>query len=214
MNRALRLGAAGLGAAVLAALAVPGAAQAPADARKPCVHTLVAMEDNVDSAHAHAGDVFRFRLVDAATAPDGTPVPAGSLGYGVVANASHADRGGRAGYLALETRFLVLDNGAHVAAIIDRVHDEASTAVGATANAPGLLGLIPIVGYAVGGYDAMHHGKDATIPRGTRVGVFLGDDTALGACRPLATGEAPPPPPTPSPAPATAPSPAPTAASR
>ena len=219
MNRATRFAAAGLGVALLAAVAVPGAAQAPADARKPCVRTLVAMEDSVDSAHARAGDVFRFRIVDAATAPDGTAVPAGTLGYGVVANASHADRGGRAGYLALETRFFVLENGAHVPAIVDRARDEASTAVGATANAPGLLGLIPIVGYAVGGYDAMHHGKDATIPRGTRVGVFVGDDAALGACRPLAAGESPPPlapaqSPAPATAPATAPSASPTAATR
>ncbi len=210
----MRFVAAGLGAAVLAALAAPGAAQTPADARKPCVRSLVAMEDSVDSARAHAGDVFRFRLVDAATAPDGTAVPAGSLGYGVIANASHADRGGRAGYLALETRFVVLDSGAHLAAIIDRVHDEASTAVGATANAPGLLGLIPIVGYAVGGYDAMHHGKDATIPRGTRVGVFLGDDAALGVCRPLTAGESPPPAPAASPVPATTPTASATAAIR
>jgi hypothetical protein len=200
-NPATRFAAAALAVAMLAALAAPGLAQTPADTRKPCVRTLVAMEDNIDSAHTRAGDAFRFRIVDAATAPDGTTVPAGTLGYGVVANASHADRGGRPGYLALETRFFVLDSGAHMPAIIDRARDEASTATGATANAPGFLGLIPLVGYAVGGYDAMHHGKDATIPRGTRVGVFVGDDAALGTCRPLATGESPPPAPAQSPAP-------------
>ena len=48
--------------------------------------------------------------------------------------------------------------------------------------------MIPIVGYAVGGYDSLHHGKDATIPRGTRVGVFIGDDAALGTCRQPAAG--------------------------
>jgi hypothetical protein len=212
----MRFGVVGLGVATLAAVAAPGLAQTPGDTRKPCVRTLVAVEDGIDSAHAHAGDAFRFRIVDAATAPDGTAVPAGTLGYGVVANASHADRGGRPGYLALETRFFVLENGAHMPAIIDRARDEASTATGATANAPGFLGLIPIVGYAVGGYDAMHHGKDATIPRGTRVGVFVGDDAALGVCRPLAAGESPPAP-AQSPAtsaPATVPSPSPTTSAR
>jgi hypothetical protein len=212
----MRFAVVGLGVAMLAAVAAPGLAQAPADTRKPCVRTLVAMEDSVDSAHARAGDVFRFRIVDAATASDGTAVPAGTLGYGVVANASHADRGGRPGYLALETRFFALENGAHVPAIVDRARDEASTATGATGNAPGFLGLIPIVGYAVGGYDAMHHGKDATIPRGTRVGVFVGDDAALGTCRPLAAGESPPAPAQPSAtsAPATVPSASPTTAAR
>ena len=157
------------------------------------------MEDTVDSARAKSGDVFKFQLAEAATAPDGTALPPGTPGYGVVANASHAERGGRAGYLALETRFFVLGDGRHVPAIIDRFTDVASSAVGATANAPGLLGLIPIVGYAVGGYDSLHHGKDATIPRGTRVGVFLGDDAALGTCRQPAAGETAPPVPSPTP---------------
>jgi hypothetical protein len=191
--------------ALAAVASAPTLAQTPAqpDTRPPCKPVLVAMEDTVDSSRSKSGEVFRFRLVDPAVTPDGTVVPAGTLGYGVVANSAHADRGGRPGYLALETRFFVLDNGRHVAAIIDRANDQASTAVGATANAPSVLGLIPIVGYAVGGYDAMHHGRDATIPRGTRVAVFVGDDAALGTCRPLNPGESPPPRTTPAPAPAT-----------
>jgi hypothetical protein len=194
------LRAAGAAAAVTVLAAVgagPSGAQTPGDARPPCRHVLVAMDDNVDSAQAKAGDVFHFRLVDPVTAPDGTALPVGTLGYGVVANSAHAERGGRGGYLALETRFFLAPDGHHVPAIIDRFNDSASTALGATANAPGLLGMIPIVGYAVGGYDAMHHGKDATIARGTRVGVFVGDDAALGTCRQPAAGETPPPPPSP-----------------
>jgi hypothetical protein len=207
MSHPLRAAAAFAGLSVLAVCGVtPSGAQTQADARPPCRHALVAMADNVDSAHAKSGDIFRFQLVDAATAPDGTALPPGTQGYGVVANSSHAERGGRAGYLALEARFFVLADGRHVPAIIDRFTDVASSAVGATANAPGLLGLIPIVGYAVGGYDSLHHGKDATIPRGTRVGVFIGDDAALGACRQPAAGETPPPVPTPSPVPSPAPS--------
>jgi hypothetical protein len=190
MSRTLRAATACAGLSVLAVCGVaPSGAQTQADARPPCRHALVAMEETVDSAHAKSGDVFRFQLVDAVTAPDGTALPPGTTGYGVVANSAHAERGGRAGYLALETRFFVLGDGRHVPAIIDRFTDVASSAVGATANAPGLLGLIPIVGYAVGGYDSLHHGKDATIPRGTRVGVFVGDDAALGACRQPAAGE-------------------------
>jgi hypothetical protein len=201
------IGRAGAAAGILLLATMTGApttAQtqpaAQPDARPPCVRALVAMQDTIDSARSKSGDVFKFVLVDSRTAPDGTAVPSGTEGYGVVANAAHAERGGRAGYLALETRFLALDNGKHVPAIIDRANNQASTAVGATANAPGLLGLIPIVGYAVGGYDSLHHGKDATIQRGTRVGIFIGDDAALGTCRPLAAGESPPPAPAPSPA--------------
>lgn len=174
-------------------------AETPPETRRPCVRTLVAMEDTLDSAKAKGGEVFTFRLVEAATGSDGTAIPSGTLGYGIVSNVQHADRGGRPGYLAVETRFFVLGDGKHVTAIIDWATDSGSTAVGSTANAPYLLGLIPVVGYAVGGYDAMHHGKDATIPRGTRLAVFIGDDAALGACRPLAAGESPPPTPAPAP---------------
>ena len=218
---AFKRSCAGAGVVLLAVMTgtlAPTAAQTPAqpDARPPCVRALVAMDDTIDSSRSKSGDVFKFVLVDSATAPDGTVVPSGTVGYGVVANAAHAERGGRAGYLALETRFFVLGegkDGKHVPAIIDRANDQASVAVGATANAPGLLGLIPIVGYAVGGYDSLHHGKDATIQRGTRVGIFVGDDAALGTCRPLAAGESPPPAPavTPSASPATVTPPAPPA---
>jgi hypothetical protein len=207
---AIKRTCAGAGVVLLAAMTgtlAPTAAQTPAqpETRPVCVRALVAMDDTIDSSRSKPGDVFKFVLVDSRTAPDGTAVPSGTVGYGVVANASHAERGGRAGYLALETRFLLLDNGKHVPAIIDRANDQASTAIGATANAPGLLGLIPIVGYAVGGYDSLHHGKDATIQRGTRVGIFVGDDAALGTCRPLASGESPPPAASPAPAPSAAP---------
>jgi len=198
-----RASAAAVTVGLAVAAALPLGAQTPApqgDARPPCRYAQVAMYDTVDSARAKAGDVFTFVLVDPATTADGTIVPRGTLGYGIVANAAHAGSGGRGGYLALETRFFVLDDGRHVQAIIDRESDQASSAIGASANAPGILGWIPIVGYAVGGYDAMHHGKDATIPRGTRVGVFIGDDAALGTCRPPKPGETPPPPVTPSPA--------------
>jgi hypothetical protein len=206
MSLLLRAAAAFAGISALAVCGIaPSAAQTQADARPPCRHALVAMEETVDSAHAKSGDIFRFQLVDAATAADGTALPAGTPGFGVVANSSHAERGGRAGYLALEARFFVLGDGRHVSAIIDRFTDVASSAVGATANAPGLLGLIPIVGYAVGGYDSLHHGKDATIPRGTRVGVFIGDDAALGACRQPVAGETAPPVPAPSPTPSATP---------
>jgi hypothetical protein len=190
---------------LIASGTVPLSAETSTDARPPCTHALIAVDETIDSSHSHSGDVFHYVTVENVTAPDGTPVPSGTMGYGVVANAAHAERGGRGGYLALETRFVVLPSGKHVQIIIDRVNDEMSSAVGSSANAPGVLGLLPIVGYAVGGYDSLHHGKDATIPRGTRIGVFLGDDAALGMCRSLKAGESPPPaaPPA-SPMPATA----------
>jgi hypothetical protein len=190
----------------LGAQTAPAAPAAP-DTRPPCIKALVAAQDTIDSARARSGDSFTFVLTENATARDGTQIAAGTVGYGVVANASHAERGGRGGYLALEARFFELDDGKHVPVIIDRVNDQASSVLGASANAPGLLGLIPIVGYAVGGYDAMHHGKDATIPKGTRIGVYIGDDAAKGTCRPPAAGESPAPVASPTPSPSASPAP-------
>ncbi len=111
----------------------------------------------------------------------------------MVAIASHAGRGGQGGYLVLETRFLAPENGPHVPVVIDRGTDAAAVALGGSANAPGLLGMIPLVGYAVGGYDSLHHGKDATIPKGTRIPVLIGDGALLGTCREPRPGETAPP---------------------
>ncbi len=210
---ALALSALGTAAAQTAAPAPsPAPAEAPTPvplaARPPCARALVALLDDIDSARARAGDPFTFRIVDPATAPDGTAIPAGNLGYGVVAIASHAGRGGQGGYLVLETRFLAPANGPHIPVLIDRGTDAAAVAAGGSANAPGLLGMIPLVGYAVGGYDSLHHGKDATIRKGTRIPVLIGDGALLGTCREPAPGEtAPPVTPAPSPAPAAIPTP-------
>jgi hypothetical protein len=193
MKLARTLRAAPAAAFFVAAATVQLGAQPSADSRPVCPRSLIAVDETIDSSKAHSGDVFKFVVVDAVASPDGTQVPAGTVGYGIVANASHAQSGGRGGYLALETRFVVLTSGKHEQVIIDRFNDEESTAVGGSANAPGVLGLIPIVGYAVGGYDSLHHGKDATIPRGTRIGIFVGDEAALGTCRGLRSGESPPP---------------------
>ena len=214
MSLVRRIAACGVAVAAFGLSGSPGPAQTPQTPQPPppslapCRAATVALRDTLDSANAKPGDAFSFQLVDATVAPDGTPLPAGTVGYGIVANATHADKGGRPGYLALETRFFDA-GGKHVAAIIDRANDEKTAATGSTANAPGVLGYIPIVGYAVGGYDALHHGRDATIARGTRFPVFVGDDVALGTCRKLAAGESPPPV---TPAPAAAPAPAATAA--
>jgi hypothetical protein len=146
-----------------------------------CIRTTIIIDSTLDSAKSKSGDVFTFKTTEPLVI-NTTPLPSGTTGYGVVANASHAERGGRPGYLALETRFLWLSPTIHIPVIIDRTNDDSSTAMGGTANAPAVLGLIPIVGYAVGGYDAVHHGKDATISQGTKVAVIMGDDALVGMC--------------------------------
>src|ERR1700722_13611564 len=112
------------------------------DDRPACVRTFIVMADDVDSAHARAGDSFRIRTVEPAHAPSGAVIPAGTTGFGVVAISQHAERGGRGGYVVIETRFLALP-GEHVPVTIDWTTEARATATGASRNIPGFVGAIP-----------------------------------------------------------------------
>jgi hypothetical protein len=83
---------------------------------------------------------------------------------------------------------------------IDPTTEARASATGASRNIPSFVGAIPFVGYVLGPYGFIHHGKDVTIARDTRIPVLLGDDVAAAACRIV-------PPPSPSPSPAVSPSP-------
>jgi hypothetical protein len=180
-------------AIVLAALSAAAHAQTRAGENAPvCVRETIVLADAVDSAHARVGDSFRFRTAEATTASDGTAVPANALGYGIVSAASHAERGGRGGYLALEPRVLTLENGKRIPVIADRFPGSRGVATGKSRNASGFLNAIPFLGYGLGAYGYLHHGADVTIPAGTRLSVLIGDDLALGTCR-LEPMQTPPP---------------------
>jgi hypothetical protein len=185
------------------ALLAPLLGIAEPDDRPPCVRTFVVMAGEVDSAHARAGDSFPIKTVDPARAPNGTMIPAGTMGFGVVAISQHAERGGRGGYVVIETRFLALP-GEHVPVTIDWTTEARASATGASRNIPGFVGAIPFVGYVLGPYGFIHHGKDVTIARDTRIPVLIGDDVVAGACRIV--------PPTPAPSPSALPSPSPSPA--
>jgi hypothetical protein len=172
-------------------------------AKPQCVRVNVALEDDIDSARARANDAFRFVTVSDVQLADGTPVPAGSIGYGLVAISQHAERGGRGGYLVIETRFVGLRSGVHIPASIDWAEATRATATGASMNIPGIVGAIPFMGYLLGPYAFIHHGKDVIIPRGAQLPVVLGDELAAGTCKLT------PPAPLPSPTPAAAASPMP-----
>jgi hypothetical protein len=180
------------------ALAVALLGVAASDERSPCARSVVAMAGDVDSAHARSGDSFQFTTVEPIRAPDGTVIPVGTTGFGVVAIAQHAERGGRGGYVVIETRFLALPNQ-HVPVTIDWTTAHASV-TGSSRNIPGFVGAIPFIGYVLGPYGFIHHGSDITIAHGTRIPVLIGDDVATAACRIV-----PPPSPSPSPAPSSSP---------
>lgn len=187
-------------ALIAVALLVPLLGVAEPDNRPACARTDVVMTTDVDSAHARSGDAFGFKTVDPIRAPDGTPIPPGTPGYGVVAISQHAERGGRGGYVVIEARFLLLPNE-HVPVTIDWTTATRVAVTGASRNIPGIAGAIPFVGYVLGPYGFIHHGKDISIEPGTRIPVLVGDDVALATCRIVPPTPAPSPTPTPEPSP-------------
>jgi hypothetical protein len=81
----------------------------PAAAARICAFSIpVEMVDKVYSGNARPGGPFRFKVSTATQLDDGTTVPAGTIGYGVIRSASPAGRHNHDGMVAIEARYLVL----------------------------------------------------------------------------------------------------------
>jgi hypothetical protein len=169
----------------LAALLLPaGAAQAQTAATSlpRCTEATAEMLSKVDSATSIAGDTFSFKITEHVKATETTPeIGAGTRGYGIVSFADHAHGSGTPGRLALEPRYLRLADGAHVQVLADPQLAE-NFAEGKTRNLNGALGFVPGLGLAVGGYNALHRGKEVAIEKGTPFSVLIGDALASGEC--------------------------------
>jgi len=95
--------------ALASILAVTSLAPAPVRAAKVCAWSIpVDMVDKVYSGTARAGTAFRFRVTQDAASDDGTKIPAGTMGYGIVRGASSAGRHNHDGMLSLEPRYLIV----------------------------------------------------------------------------------------------------------
>ncbi len=172
--------------ALVVALTLASAAPAAAIATLPkprCIAADTVLVSKLDSRKAAPGDRFTFKVVGSIPASRELPaIPDGTLGYGVVALAQHAGAGGQPGRLVLEPRFLDLAEGWHVPATRDPKLDDGFV-VGEKRDAPDAIALLPVVGpVMVGGYNAIHRGREIEIPPGTPIRVILGDDLAMGRC--------------------------------
>ncbi|HVS47218.1 MAG TPA: hypothetical protein VMS32_11230 [Verrucomicrobiae bacterium] len=149
-----------------------------------CTVVAVQMMDDIDSSQAQPGDFFRFETINAVTRGTRIVIPARTMGYGVVAVASPAGRGGRAGTLVLEPRYFVLPNHRHLGVVLDHNASDMQRS-GATNNAPGYLGAIPVpgVGAAIGIFNFLHNGKNIEVKKGTVFVVFPSDDPSVEDCQ-------------------------------
>jgi len=149
---------------------------------RPCVVADAKLVTRLDTRHVVPGGRFVFKIV-AHVAPSGDvpEIPAGAFGFGVIAVAEHARSNGQPGRVAFEPRFIGLRGDVRVPAIADPRMGE-NFLEGDSRNVPGGFAFIPLVGIAVGGYNALHRGREVVIEPGTPFRVVLGDDLALGRC--------------------------------
>ena len=159
---------------------------APTPAPTPaivCPRATVALDGPLSSGTARVGQPFRVSVTMATALEDGIAVPAGTKGVGIVSLVEHAQRGGRGGVLALEMRFLIMPDGRHVPASIDRTAVSPGRLEGESRNVPGIIGAIPLAGWVLGPYGYLHHGADVGIDKGSLLTVVLGDGQVDGICR-------------------------------
>lgn len=149
-----------------------------------CTVVAVEMLDSVDSSNARPGDFFRFETVNAVTARTKIVIPARTLGYGIVSIASPAGRGGRAGTLVLEPRYLVLPNGRHLGVVLDHNTSDMARS-GQSHDLPGYLGAVPVpaFGAAIGVFNYFHRGQNVEVKRGTLFTIFPSDDPHVERCQ-------------------------------
>jgi hypothetical protein len=147
----------------------------------PCIVADAELVSKLDSRYVRSGDSFVFKIIAKVPASNTVPeIPAGSKGFGVVSFAQHAGPNGQAGRIVFEPRFVRLAGDVHVPALADP-HLEDEFATGASRNAPD-IGVVPVLGIAVGAYNVLHRGKEIVVPAGTPLRVVLGDDLALKRC--------------------------------
>lgn len=142
---------------------------ARAEAEKTCALAVPAeMVDKVQSRTARAGGDFRFKTTEPMTLEDGTVVPAGTLGYGLIRFATSAGRASRDGMLSLEPRYLTLSRGKGSP---KRVDVTMTPTLPVTWSPNDLLKTassvpIPVAGLVMTGVNAVRWGRDITLGPG------------------------------------------------
>ena len=179
MRARLLLGLAG-------AAAVVSLVPSPARATKVCAWQIPSeMVSTVFSGSAHSGEPFRFKVAEATQLDDGTKVPAGTLGYGIIRAASSAGRHNHDGMLALEPRYIVLEKTKGTPERVVPVTMNPQLPVTWTPSEPLLnkaAGHIPmpIPGLVMSGVNMVRWGRNITLGPGFTFTVLPVDNLARG----------------------------------
>jgi hypothetical protein len=158
-------------------------APAPARAAKICAWAIPAeMVSNVYSGTARAGTPFRFRVTADAASDDGTKIPAGTIGYGVVRAASSAGRHNHDGMLSLEPRYVIVKAKRGLRRV--EVTMNPTLPVTWTPSEPMLNKAashvpLPVPGLIMTGVNTVRWGRNITLGPGFTFTVVPVDDLAL-----------------------------------
>jgi hypothetical protein len=164
-------------------LAVTLFTPAPAGAAKICAFAVpTTMLDKVFSGTAKSGQPFRFRVSEDTVLDDGTQIPAGTTGYGIISEASPASRGNKDGLIALEPRYLVVSkpNGGVMRV---QVTMNPTLPVVWTPNVPLLRAAandLPIPGIIMSGVNSVRWGRNITLGSGFTFSVVAVDNLERG----------------------------------
>jgi hypothetical protein len=158
---------------------------APALAAKVCAFSMpAAMVSNVYSGTAKAGQQFRFKVTAQAVLDDGTAVPAGTGGYGIVRSASSAGRHNHDGSLVLEPRYLVVPNPKG-AKLVEVTMNPTLPAMWSPSepllNKAASHVPLPVPGLVMSGVNTLRWGRNITLGPGFTFTVIPVGNLALGA---------------------------------
>lgn len=154
-----------------------------ARAEKVCAFAVPAvMVDKVFSGSAKAGQPFKFKVSQDTTLDDGTEVPAGTLGYGVLSEVNPASRGDKDGLIALEPRYLVVPKvkGGFLRV---QVTMNPTLPVVWSPNVPLLraaANALPVPGIIMTGVNSVRWGRNITLGPGFTFSVIAVDNLERG----------------------------------
>ena len=171
--------------ALASVLAVVSLAPAPVRAAKVCAWQIPSeMLSTVFSGNAHSGAPFRFKVAESTALDDGTQVPAGTPGYGIIRAASSAGRHNRDGMLSLEPRYIVLEaaNGAErvVPVTMNPLLPVTWTPSEPLLNKAASHVPLPIPGLVMTGVNMVRWGRNITLGPGFKFTVLPVENLARG----------------------------------